>query len=100
MNTLRPTIMVRDLFNTYKYKDIDKSTIVKAFQWRGEQVEGFEKICVGLDESFIPEYNLAVPTIYGIRYTVDGEYVIKGYGGYYEIRSKEHFESVYEPIST
>lgn len=68
---------------------------VEAFQWHGEEVEGFERICVGKDELSNDCYNLVIPTLNGPVYAVEGEWIVKGIEGEFYPCRDDIFKKTY-----
>lgn len=75
-----------------------KPVIIEAFQWHGEEVDGFIRIGVGLDELSQPHYNLVIHTLEGTMHAREGDYIITGVKGEkYPCRS-DIFEETYELV--
>jgi hypothetical protein len=81
----------------YRKRPVDGSTICKAFRWYGELVEGFERIAVGKDELSAECYNLVVPTPMGVRYAVEGDWIIRDFDGGLDICDPAVFDVDYVP---
>lgn len=72
--------------------------VIEAFQWWGEQVEGFERIAVGKDELSNSHYNLVIPTLEGVMYAGEGDWIITGVKGEVYPCKPDIFEATYEPV--
>lgn len=75
-----------------------KPLVIEAFQWHGEEVAGFERICVGKDELSNDHYNLVIPTLEGTMYAVEGDWIITGIKGEVYPCKPDIFAATYEPV--
>lgn len=71
---------------------------VKAFQWWGEEVPGFNRISVGLDELSGPHFNLMIPSPDGTRYAAEGDWIVIGPDGWIRRYDPEEFATVYVAV--
>lgn len=70
--------------------------MIQAFQWWGEEVDGFERVGVGADELSNPHYNLIIPTLEGTMYAAEGDWIITGVKGEFYPCKPDIFEATYE----
>lgn len=72
--------------------------VIEAFQWQGEEHPPFERLCVGRDELSVNHYNLVIPTLEGIMYADEGDWIITGIKGEIYPCKPDVFEQTYEPV--
>jgi hypothetical protein len=77
-----------------------RPVVIEAFQWHGESVDGFERIAVGKDELSMECYNLRIPTLEGVMYASEGDYIITGVKGETYPCKPDIFAATYEPAET
>lgn len=75
-----------------------KPIAVEAFQWHGEEVPGFERIDVGLDELGNRHFNLVIETNEGTMYAPEGWWIITEIRGEKYPHDPEIFKDAYELV--
>jgi hypothetical protein len=74
-----------------------KPVVIEAFQWLGEEVDGFKRIAVGKDELSNERYNLVIETLEGTMYAAEGCWIITGVKGERYPCQPDIFAATYEP---
>lgn len=74
--------------------------LLTAFQWDGEERDGYQRIGVGLDELSMPGYNLVVPCYGGDRYAVPGDWITISPAGIPMVWSPAEFAHHYELVAS
>lgn len=75
-----------------------RPVVIEAFQWHGESVAGFERIAVGKTELSTECYNLLIPTLEGVMYASEGDYIITGVKGEKYPCKPDIFAATYELV--
>ena len=83
-----------------KYKK--KPVVIEAFQWYGEEVQGFEVSTIELNNygllKFEPIKHLMIPTLEGVMLANIGDWIITGVEGEVYPCKASIFEKTYEPV--
>ena len=72
--------------------------VIEAFQWLGDECPPFERFCVGRDELSVNHYNLVIPTLEGIMYASEGDWIITGITGEVYPCKDQIFRATYEEV--
>jgi hypothetical protein len=75
-----------------------KPVVIEAVQFVGDAIEGFEIIAVGLDELGNQHFNLVIPTLEGVMYASEGDWIITGVNGEKYPCKPDIFEKTYEAV--
>lgn len=75
-----------------------KPVVIEAFQWNGQNVEGYEMINMGTSGDGTYSTQLIIPTLEGDMFASMGDWIITGIKGEVYPCKPDIFEVTYEPV--
>lgn len=75
-----------------------KPIVIEAWQWRGEEVEGYERRVLQQDEHGITKAVLIIPTLEGDMQASEFDFIITGVKGEVYPCKPDIFWATYEPV--
>ena len=81
-----------------KYKNIPKTHLLEAMQWKGDNLDEIKSFLDDPDKRIINENPLTIKYSGGARKELEvGDYIGAVTNTSYVIHSREHFETIYSP---